>query len=182
MSAFVGAGQQVYIRLQRKAAEELALAAGLPAFAPPLPSTTVKVRMEVRCPACGRGRVSSWRMHRRALIAEAECPQRHAFVMEPPLRLSWKDEEEGPGVGATSELCVTLLREVALIACGRREGKTRSCSACAQNAPALLTIAATGARDALAAAICGGSRGACQDCHAKAETIIDTTVETLRAT
>ncbi|MFG2141878.1 hypothetical protein [Streptomyces sp. NPDC048650] len=72
---------------------------------------------------------------------------------------------------------VKLLDKVALIACGRRAGKTASCAACARKAPALLNIAATGALDALAAAICGSHSSACQDCHTKAETIIDETVE-----
>ncbi|WP_413100870.1 hypothetical protein [Streptomyces sp. Inha503] len=76
----------------------------------------------------------------------------------------------------TTESSANLLREVALIACGRREGKTGSCASCARKAPALLNIASTGALDALAAAICGNHGGACQDCHTKAETIINETV------
>ncbi|RLU86225.1 hypothetical protein CTZ27_24925 [Streptomyces griseocarneus] len=75
----------VYIRLQPKAAEALALAAGVPAFPPPLPSTSVKVRSEVPCPACGDGRVSQfWRVERRALIAGSGCRRRHVFVMALP--------------------------------------------------------------------------------------------------
>ncbi|MEU1311000.1 hypothetical protein ABZ419_19220 [Streptomyces cinnamoneus] len=72
----------------------------------------------------------------------------------------------------TTEPSAKLLGEVALIACGRREGKTRSCPSCERKAPALLSIARTGALDALAAAICGDNRSACRDCHAKAEPII----------
>ncbi|MEU5431096.1 hypothetical protein AB0H73_36580, partial [Streptomyces olivoreticuli] len=71
-----------------------------------------------------------------------------------------------------------LLGEVALIACGRREGKTRSCPSCERKAPALLNIACTGAVDALAAAICGDNKSACRDCHAKAKTIIAEQVRT----
>ena len=70
-----------------------------------------------------------------------------------------------------------LLREVALIACGRREGKTRSCLSCSRKAPGLLNIAATGALDALAAAICGNLSSACRDCRRKAETIINETLD-----
>ncbi|WP_031102370.1 hypothetical protein [Streptomyces sp. NRRL S-146] len=70
-----------------------------------------------------------------------------------------------------------LLREVALIACGRREGKTRSCRSCARKAPGLLSIATTGALDALAAAICGSLSSACQDCRSKAETITGITLD-----
>ncbi|MFF8657535.1 hypothetical protein [Streptomyces huasconensis] len=76
---------------------------------------------------------------------------------------------------STIDLTV-LLAEVALIACGRREGKTHSCPSCERKAPGLLNIARTGALDALAAAICGDNNGACKDCHTKAETIIDETV------
>ncbi|WP_030780801.1 hypothetical protein [Streptomyces sp. NRRL S-920] len=71
-----------------------------------------------------------------------------------------------------------LLQEVALIACGRRDGKTHSCPSCASKAPGLLNIARTGALDALAAAICGDNLGACHDCRAKARTIINETVNT----
>ncbi|GGW94971.1 hypothetical protein [Streptomyces noursei] len=78
--------EQVYIRLQPHAAEALALAAGFSNFPPPLPNTTVKVRSEVPCPACGLGRVSrSWRMERRALVAGSGCWRKHVFVMDPPL-------------------------------------------------------------------------------------------------
>ncbi|GGW94956.1 hypothetical protein [Streptomyces noursei] len=71
--------------------------------------------------------------------------------------------------------CAELLREVALIACGRREGKTRSCRSCARKAPGLLNIATTGALDTLAAAICGNLSSACQDCRSKAAVIISET-------
>ncbi|MGA5134403.1 hypothetical protein ACPCTO_31880 [Streptomyces olivoreticuli] len=84
-------------------------------------------------------------------------------------------------MSATTEPSAKLLGEVALIACGRREGKTRSCPSCERKAPALLNIACTGAVDALAAAICGDSKGACRDCHAKAETIITEKVRPLCA-
>ncbi|MFH8466008.1 hypothetical protein [Streptomyces sp. NPDC017991] len=76
---------KVYIRLQPHAAESLALAAGFPIFPVPLPFTTIKVRAEVPCPACGQGRVSrNWRLGRRVLIAGSGC-WRHVFVMAPPL-------------------------------------------------------------------------------------------------
>ncbi|MFI1012619.1 hypothetical protein [Streptomyces sp. NPDC020965] len=78
-------------------------------------------------------------------------------------------------MSTTTEPSATLLEEVALIACGRREGKTRPCRSCAGKAPDLWTIASSGARDAVAEAICGGHGGACQDCRAKAE-IISTAV------
>jgi hypothetical protein len=81
-------------------------------------------------------------------------------------------------MSSTAELPASLLQEIALIACGREEDKTRSCDACALKAPGLLRIASTGALDALAAAICGVHRGACRDCHGKAETIILETVGT----
>ncbi|WP_370418977.1 hypothetical protein AB8O64_11005 [Streptomyces sp. QH1-20] len=86
--------EQVYIRLQPKAAEALALAAGFPIFPPPLPNTSVKVRSEVPCPACGDGRVSrAWRMERRALIAGSVCRRRHVFVMAPPLPFLGREDE-----------------------------------------------------------------------------------------
>ncbi|MER5301348.1 hypothetical protein ABT039_18000 [Streptomyces lasiicapitis] len=85
--------EQVYIRLQPKAAEALALTAGFPIFPPPLPNTYVEVRNEVPCPACGDGRVArSWRVERRALIAGAGCRRRHVFVMAPPLPYRMEDE------------------------------------------------------------------------------------------
>ncbi|MGG7574136.1 hypothetical protein [Streptomyces sirii] len=80
-------------------------------------------------------------------------------------------------MSTTTEVSAKLLGSVALIACGRRAGKTASCAACARKAPTLLNIASTGALDALAAAICGSHSSACQDCHTKAETIINETVE-----
>ena len=66
-----------------------------------------------------------------------------------------------------------VLGVVALITCGRREGKTHACAACVRKAPALLSIASTGALDALAASICGAHSSTCQDCLAKAEAIIN---------
>lgn len=80
-------------------------------------------------------------------------------------------------MSTTTEPSTTLLGRVALIACGRTAGKTAACEACVRKAPALLNIASTGALDALAATICGGLNGACQDCHTKAETIINETME-----
>ncbi|MEU1355342.1 hypothetical protein ABZ410_15785 [Streptomyces cinnamoneus] len=86
--------EPVYIRLQPKAAEALALAAGFPILPPPLPNTFVTVRSEVPCPACGDGRVSrSWRTERRALIAGSRCRRRHVFVMAPPLPFLPKEDE-----------------------------------------------------------------------------------------
>ncbi|MEV0437724.1 hypothetical protein AB0I84_23000 [Streptomyces spectabilis] len=85
---------QVYIRLQPKAAEALALTAGFPIFPPPLPGTYVKVRNEVPCPACGDGLVSrSWRVEHRALIAGSGCQRGHVFVMTPPLPYLWMEDE-----------------------------------------------------------------------------------------
>ncbi|GHG80518.1 hypothetical protein [Streptomyces griseocarneus] len=75
-------------------------------------------------------------------------------------------------MSATTEPSAKLLGEVALIACGRREGKIRSCPSCESQAPALLNIARTGPTDALAAAICGDNKGACRACQAKAEMIL----------
>ncbi|MCX4677651.1 hypothetical protein OG413_20480 [Streptomyces sp. NBC_01433] len=86
--------QRVYIRLQPQAAETLALSAGFPIYPPPLPNTTIRVRAEVPCPACGRGRVSRWwRLENRALIAGATCWRQHVFVMEPPLPFLWKESQ-----------------------------------------------------------------------------------------
>ncbi|MEU5425598.1 hypothetical protein AB0H73_08305 [Streptomyces olivoreticuli] len=86
--------EHVCIRLQPKAAEALALAAGFPVFPPPLPNTLVMVRNEVPCPACGNGRVSRfWRMERRALIARSGCRRRHVFVMAPRLPFLWMEGE-----------------------------------------------------------------------------------------
>ncbi|MFG2141876.1 hypothetical protein [Streptomyces sp. NPDC048650] len=86
--------EQVYIRLQPHAAEALALAAGFPIFPAPLPNTTVKVRSEVPCPACGYGRLSrSWRMEARALVAGSGCWGKHVFVMEPPLPFLQQEDE-----------------------------------------------------------------------------------------
>ncbi|MFF8657533.1 hypothetical protein [Streptomyces huasconensis] len=85
---------QVYIRLQPKAAEALALTAGFPIFPPPLPGTYVKVRNEVPCPACSDGRVSrTWHMERRALIVVSGCRRQHVFVMTPPLPYRWTEDE-----------------------------------------------------------------------------------------
>ncbi|MGI5337711.1 hypothetical protein ACQEVS_10080 [Streptomyces sp. CA-181903] len=80
-------------------------------------------------------------------------------------------------MSATTEPSAKLLGEVALIACGRRKGKIRSCPSCESKAPTLLNIARTGAIDALAAAICGGTKAACRDCHDKAQIILDETAE-----
>ncbi|KAB7835793.1 hypothetical protein [Streptomyces mobaraensis] len=79
-------------------------------------------------------------------------------------------------MSAATDPSAQVLGEVALIACGRRKGKTRSCSSCERKAPILLSIARTGAVDALATAICGGNEGACRDCHDKARMILDETV------
>ncbi|MET9731985.1 hypothetical protein ABZZ79_15430 [Streptomyces sp. NPDC006458] len=56
-----------------------------------------------------------------------------------------------------------LEQRVALIACGARPGKTEACGDHQEKAAAFLTIASTGAADALAAAICG-HRGTCRPC------------------
>ncbi|GHF33225.1 hypothetical protein GCM10010218_12900 [Streptomyces mashuensis] len=86
--------EPVYIRLQPQAAEALALAAGFPVFPPPMPLTSVAVRSEVPCPACGGGRVLRfWRVERRALIAGSRCRRRHVFVMAPPLPSPWVEGE-----------------------------------------------------------------------------------------
>ncbi|MGW1275537.1 hypothetical protein ACWD4V_01080 [Streptomyces tsukubensis] len=74
-----------------------------------------------------------------------------------------------------------LLGDVAQIACGPRQGKTRPCAACQTKAPGLLTLAYTGTPEALAAAICGTTPDSCQDCKTKAETIISKTAQPPRA-
>lgn len=67
---------------------------------------------------------------------------------------------------------------IALIACGQREGKTKSCDRCRRKGVVLLNIASTGAADAVAAAICGTGKGpACHDCQVKAVEIIRVTNE-----
>ncbi|MFI1012621.1 hypothetical protein [Streptomyces sp. NPDC020965] len=76
--------ERVYLRLQPHAARTLALAAGFPIYPPPVPYSTVRVRTEALCPACGQGRVSRhWSLGGRVLIAGSDC--RHVFVMAPPL-------------------------------------------------------------------------------------------------
>ncbi|MEU5979233.1 hypothetical protein [Streptomyces sp. NPDC047315] len=76
---------QVYIRLQQQAAEDLVLAAGFPLHPGPVPNTTVKVRTRVLCPACGQGRVSrDWRLHRNSLTAGSGCERQHVFVVPVP--------------------------------------------------------------------------------------------------
>ncbi|MFI1532093.1 hypothetical protein [Streptomyces griseus] len=63
--------------------------------------------------------------------------------------------------------------ELSLIACGVRKGKTRACARHARQGITLIRIAASGALDALAAAICGSDRtGACTACKSKAEQIL----------
>lgn len=62
---------------------------------------------------------------------------------------------------------------VALIACGRRPGKTQACDSHQGKGPALLRIASTGAVDALAVTICGSERRhSCTACTRKALEII----------
>jgi hypothetical protein len=66
-----------------------------------------------------------------------------------------------------------LEQRLALIACGQRPGKTQPCDGCRRKGATLLTIASTGATDAVAAAICGSGRGpACHDCKGKAAEIV----------
>ncbi|MFF8399842.1 hypothetical protein [Streptomyces sp. NPDC016172] len=66
-----------------------------------------------------------------------------------------------------------LEQRIALIACGQRPGKTQPCDSCRRKGAGLLTIASTGAADAVAAAICGTGRGpACHDCKDKAAEIV----------
>lgn len=66
-----------------------------------------------------------------------------------------------------------LERRVALIACGKRPGKTEACESHARRGDGLLRIALSGARDALAAAICGSLKnGACGECVTKADAIL----------
>jgi hypothetical protein len=66
-----------------------------------------------------------------------------------------------------------LEQRIALIACGVKPGKTQACDSHRGRGTSLLTIASTGAADALAAAICGTGRGpACHDCKGKAAEII----------
>ncbi|MET7573364.1 hypothetical protein ABZT04_33440 [Streptomyces sp. NPDC005492] len=66
-----------------------------------------------------------------------------------------------------------LQQRIALIACGAKPGKTEACDSHRGKGAALLTIAQTGAADALAAAICGTGKGpACHGCKDKAAEII----------
>ncbi|MER7952066.1 hypothetical protein ABTY59_32210 [Streptomyces sp. NPDC096079] len=69
---------------------------------------------------------------------------------------------------------LTALQDrIALIACGERPGKTKSCDGCSRKSAALLNIASTGAADAVAAAICGtGNRAGCYDCTDKSVKIV----------
>ncbi|WP_435060464.1 hypothetical protein [Streptomyces sp. bgisy060] len=86
--------ERVYIRLQAKAAAELALAAGFPVFPSPLPNTQVKVRDEVPCPACGQGHLSRfWWMGRHSLVAGANCIRNHVFIMRLPFPVVWGGAE-----------------------------------------------------------------------------------------
>ncbi|WP_326724686.1 hypothetical protein OHT59_40425 [Streptomyces sp. NBC_00243] len=66
-----------------------------------------------------------------------------------------------------------LEQRIALIACGEdsRPGNTQACDRHRRQGHVLLTIAAEGAVDALAVAICG-HKGQCQPCSAKALEII----------
>ncbi|WP_435058618.1 hypothetical protein [Streptomyces sp. bgisy060] len=73
---------------------------------------------------------------------------------------------------AQPELITTVLGRIALTACGRRDGKTRSCHSCARKAPHLLDLATAGSLEALAAAICGPANRACRECRDKAAQII----------
>ncbi|MEE1764380.1 hypothetical protein [Streptomyces sp. SP18BB07] len=66
-----------------------------------------------------------------------------------------------------------LEQRIALIACGQRPGKTQPCDSCRRKGAGLLNVAATGAADAVAAAICGTGKGpACHGCKDKAAEIV----------
>ncbi|MEW1695154.1 hypothetical protein ACIQCR_31645 [Streptomyces sp. NPDC093249] len=75
-------------------------------------------------------------------------------------------------MNTTAEPSAPLLGTIALIACGQREGKTRSCRSCARKARTLLDIATTGSPGTLAAAICGPTSSGCRECQEKAVAII----------
>ncbi|GAA2439533.1 hypothetical protein [Streptomyces glaucus] len=76
-----------------------------------------------------------------------------------------------PPLAPTRDLAA-LEQRLALIACGEnsRPGKTRACDSHRRKGAALLRITATGAVDALAAAICGPGHNhrACTSCMEKA--------------
>ncbi|GHH22237.1 hypothetical protein [Streptomyces lanatus] len=76
-------------------------------------------------------------------------------------------------VANTASDTTALEQRIALIACRENSspGKTQVCDRHRHQARVLLTIAAEGAVDALAAAICG-HKGKCQPCSAKALEII----------
>lgn len=58
---------------------------------------------------------------------------------------------------------------IALVACGRRPGKTKACDRCEKRGRALLVCASQGTVDALAATICrSDTRRACASCVEKA--------------
>lgn len=68
-----------------------------------------------------------------------------------------------------------LDQRIEIIACGERPGKTQACPSHLGKGAALRAIAATGALDALAAAICGTKSArykSCDDCSTKARRII----------
>ncbi|QOV40190.1 hypothetical protein IM697_18385 [Streptomyces ferrugineus] len=70
-----------------------------------------------------------------------------------------------------------LEQRLALVACGEntRPGKTRACDSCSNKSGTLLRITATGAADALAAAICGTGDcrvRTCDPCKEKAVRMI----------
>lgn len=133
-----------------------------------------------------------WGMSSAPLSAEEECAREHfaqqiCDVFEVPRHLfgplpfqttaghSAMSTTLTPSVPPSTvpEVPVELATALAVIACGAREGKTRACDRHAKQAPALVRIAATGALDALSAAICGSDRlGACPPCRDKAEQII----------
>ncbi|MFB8025971.1 MULTISPECIES: hypothetical protein [unclassified Streptomyces] len=70
-----------------------------------------------------------------------------------------------------------VLREAALTICGRREGKTKSCSSCLRKADAIVSLAKSPALNTklvprIADIVCGSDGRPCVACWDKATTLL----------